>query len=242
MSLVLPKTDWQMWVNYELKPGDVSDQKADILLTIFFAYHNVDLIGGRIWFGLRGGELSLQPNNATIPLEERWPQTPLLPSIETKRTITVGAASRENLKTTLGTDAEFITREAGVSLIASHGSENEKADSLGISSEFSQIEWQITCKGSDCQTIWQFESKLYNQYLCGSLRSQRLCTIFSKTRDFSIQASFNVYARDISILDASGIWPEGTGANKKGVIRALLRKFIAEAMNAELPTIKLYFP
>lgn len=153
MNRNAPNTDWRMWVNYSLEPGNRSSSKVNLLLTIVFNKHHVDLIGGTVWFGLRSGELALRPTNATIPMSDRWPQMTLAPAFEAKREFSRGASSKNKVTRSLTMGATLLASEPRASTGASYGTANEQEQSVKMNDEFLHFVRQITWKGHEHEAL-----------------------------------------------------------------------------------------
>lgn len=93
---------------------------------------------------------------------------------------------------------------------------------------------------------WQFEATQYDEYLCGNLNRQKLCSLklcslLSNVGIFAVHATFRISVGDIRILDVSGLWPDSLSANKRGILRAIVRHFLAAKMTLGLPEVNLQF-
>ena len=156
----LSKLDWSPWVYVELNWGDLCDEgsgRSGLLLTINFSKHFMKVLGGRVWFGLRSGELKLEPINATIPYKHRWPQSSLAVEIKTKRSISKTSGSKQAQSDTKTLDAKADFKDISASLSSSSKREMGLEQSALIQDDFEHTVWQVYTKGSEQKAYWDFE-------------------------------------------------------------------------------------
>ena len=235
--------DWSPWVYIRLKWGKPSDDGLGILLTINFNKHHLKILGGRIWFGLLGGELKLEPINAEIPYEHRWPETPLVVKTEIRHKSGKTSGSKETRSSSREFNAEGNLADATASggFSRTKGFENERLNSL----EDEYVHIHISTKGSEKEAIWDFEVSEGNLCLQGNLIEKEISKLVVHNEPYAVHASFRVFKKDIRPLSAEGIWrPEDLGSTKKikkikkSILLALLRKEIAK-MNPVIHSFRL---
>ena len=219
--------DWSPWVYLNLEWGGLSDNDLGLLLTINFNKHHLKILGGRVWFGLRGGELKLELTNAVMFYQHRWPQSPLEEKIKVKHRISKTSLS----KSTRNSNAQANLAETSASMSFSRTKETGGELTTSVEDEVEYVIWQISTKGSEKEAYWDFEVGGGNPCLQGRLTEQEIGKVIVQAEPYAVQAEFKVFKKDIRPLHGEGFWPENLSNTKKAVLLAFLRIIIARHMN-----------
>lgn len=225
------KPDWSPWVYLQLewtKPSEGVNR--GLLLTINFAKHHMKVLGGRVWFGLRRGELKLTPSNGVIPYEHRWPESPLEVNFKFKRTVNETKGTKRSRSTSDKLNVGHTLTNTKLSIGTSRNGEKAEEQVKGIKDEFEYVTWRIRPKGSDKEAYWDFEALEIESCLQGRLFKKEICKVMPPC---GVRASFRVFKRDIQPIGGEGLWPENLEAVKCAVILALLRRHIVKTLGPE---------
>ncbi len=229
--------DWSPWLYLALEWGESSDDGLDLLLTINFHRHYLEMLGGKIWFGLRGAELQMAVTNGMMPNEHRWPDTPLQSKLEIKRSVSETHGSTQSEGARVGFTASL--KKAGAT--AADNTTDGEAKSSRTQDDFEFVDWQVSHKGSDTTAYWEFETRTGQPYLQASLVKQKIAVLTAIDHPCILQATVTVFKKDIYPLGGEGLWKEDLTKAKKSIVLALLRKGIVKKMQP-LVSLELQYP
>jgi len=136
-------------------PQSVVPEQIDLYLTINFNEQWEKLIGGRLKWGLRGGELRLKLTNGIIPYSSRELTGSLELFILKKRVVQESSQAQKGIEGSIGNIVILPawTGKAGVK--ANAGAEQTS----GRTDEFEFTVCQVTTKGAEENPAWVFAVK-----------------------------------------------------------------------------------
>lgn len=228
--------DWTPWIYLGLDWQQEGRQPPAVALSITFGRHHVNIPGGRIWFGLRGGELALRPSGGQFSNGHFWPQNPLEVKVEVKRTLRTEQSRKLSQSASAKADLEPLT--AGFNY--GSGSEISSAQIIEDAAQF--VHWRISSHGSPIHAIWSFEAAPGEPCLDGRLVAQAIARFASAAEIGTVNAQFSVFKKDIRPLAAEGLWPEDISNSKRAVLGAWIRKLIAKRMGPVVYDLDLPAP
>ncbi|MFB8788014.1 MAG: hypothetical protein U7123_04030 [Potamolinea sp.] len=220
---------------FNLKPKSAATEQIKLLLSLRFSEHLEPLLGGRIKFGLKGGELSLKLKNCTISL----PSGALGKSFKLSVKALPKDKKRQQSDTNQGgVEDSLIEMKLGNQANIAQNETAKITDSRLISC-------QITTKGSEESLAWVFALKTVKTdepILQGMIRNAILATINVTAKPCRIEAIFSVSAEDVYITEAEGLWPENISKKRKIVIqRAIVHRLLKRKLKPYLSRQELRF-
>ena len=194
-------------------------KQIDLFLTIRFNEHWYDLPGGRIRFGINGGQLTLKLENGEIPLDLIDLSGPFNLAVSVKRV---------KKDTTKG--------KKGVKVSAQGGEiSQESEETAEYSDEISFIACQVTTKGTNTNPVWVFEEKQEERVLKGLLKSAKLATMNILAKPCVVRAEFDISNKNIQITDFEGIWFQNITPGKRITIdRMIVNALLKEVVQTHL--------
>ncbi|WP_190340686.1 hypothetical protein [Leptolyngbya sp. FACHB-36] len=197
----------------------LATSSTNLSLTIRFGRQEIKVPGGRVWFGLKRGELRLKLEDGKIPIEKMGLTAALELELE-----------RE--------DQQEQSRE-GEANIAIAGGVKTKDAAKRASKVKSKIH-QVVTGGTEEAPVWRFEVKTSEPVLEGQLTEERLGTIEAATGPCGVAATFGVRGqRDICLIEAGGLWATDIGRNKKALLeREFFLRFIAPKLQPHLSRVE----
>jgi hypothetical protein len=242
LPMVLPGQDWSPWVYMDLEWGKFSDGKLVVLLTINFGKHHLEILRGRVWFGLRGVELELEPSNATIPYGYRWPMSPLQEEIKIKCSVKDVDITKDNRSEVGDYRSGFGPKGLRFSIGSSGKREKGAEQTAEAHDEFEHMVGQVDTRGSAEKAYWDFEVRRGDTYLQGRLDKKEICKLILQDERCILRSTLRTVKKDIRFLSGEGLWPEHLTKKKKSVIMGLLRRHIANTMKPEIRLLRLEWP
>jgi hypothetical protein len=230
---------WSEWVFMRLEPGYATEHLLDLHLTINFSEHHLPLLGGRVTYGLKAGDLRFDINGAEIPYQTREPKSPLSVQLFIERTISNSVQGSS--KTARSAEASIDIGQNQGKGIAKLDAETQQGAEKITTDKFDHSVSQIQSKGSENSPIWSFEAKSDDPVLKGGLCRYKLGTLSVLADTCSIQATFETMRRHICITGGDGIWPDDLGRSKRAVIDLLIRNFVAKQINPFLSRIQVLY-
>jgi len=191
---------------FQPKQKSSEPDQIDLHLTINFNEQWEPLRGGRVKFGLKGGELRLKLENSKIPYESRELAGKLELSVQKER------QQQEASEKQSGIEASLVESKPGVK--ANVGSK----ETAGTTDKFQFTDCQITTKGSEENPAWVFEVETGEPVLKGLLKNEKLGTLDVKTKPCRVEATFEVSKRDVHLTDGEGLYPPDISRNKRAII------------------------
>jgi len=198
---------------YDVGCASTQTQQIDLHLTIKFNEQWEALKGGRIKFGLKGGELRLKLENSEIPYEDRN----LAGAIEL-----VGQHKQELQvpdKKPLDNRRPFNFTVNG---------NQPKELKLPVIQQDSISFCHVTTKVSEENPTWVFEAEISEQVLRGSLHQAKLATLNITALPCRVEATFEISKQDLCLTDAEGLWSPDISRNKKAVLERLIVQRLLE--------------
>lgn len=216
---LVPRT--RPWLPFlPLKPAV---RQIDLYLTLNFDCQWLSLLGGRVKYGLVGGDLRLYLVNGTIPYPNRAFNNKLVPTIEKTRKVRSLDKSQKKLGASVGELQVKPTVEANAERTWER------------TSEFAHLCSQITTYGSNESPGWRFEVKTGEPILQDGLIDVKLATLNVTTLPCQVEARFSSSMRNVRITDAEGLWPEDIHRKKLAILeRAIVHRTLAPQMKPYL--------
>lgn len=187
-------------------------QQIDLHLTIKFNEQWEPLKGGRIKFGLKGGELRLKLENSEIPYEARH----LVGAIEL-----VGQDQQELQEL----DKKPLDSRRPFNFTI-NGNQPKELKSPLIQQPVSFC--HVTTTVSEENPAWVFEAEISKQVLKGSLHQAKLATLNITALPCRVEATFEISKLDLCLTDAAGLWHPDISRNKKAVLERLIIQRLLE--------------
>lgn len=187
--------------------------QIDLHLTIKFNEQWEPLKGGRIKFGLKGGELRLKLENSEIPYEARH----LVGAIEL-----VGQDQQELQE---NFDKKHLASRRAFNFTI-NGNQPKELKSPLIQQPVSFC--HVTTKVSEENPAWVFEAEISKQVLKGSLHQAKLATLNITALPCRVEATFEISKLDLCLTDAAGLWHPDISRNKKAVLERLIIQRLLE--------------
>lgn len=205
--------------DFDVWQASTETPQIDLCVTLKFNEQWENLKGGRIKFGLRGGELKLKLENSEIPDEACY----LAGVVELSMQNPKPTVEKKSLDSRLRAfNSAFNGRSAKTSSIES-SPETEHPITL----------CHVTTKISEENPAWVFE-EIGELVLRGSLYQAKLATLNITALPCRVEATFVISKQDLCLTDAEGLWPPDISRNKKAVLERLMIQRLLE------PKIKPY--
>ncbi|MGC1396641.1 MAG: hypothetical protein WA828_20460 [Coleofasciculaceae cyanobacterium] len=188
--------------------------QIDLHLTIKFNEQWQPLKGGRIKFGLKGGELRLKLENSEIPTESRY----LVGAIE--------LVEQDQQELQGNTDKKHLASRRPFNFIVNGNQPKElkspviQQDPIGFC--------HVTTKVSEENPAWVFEAEISKQVLKGSLHQAKLATLNITALPCRVEATFEISKLDLCLTYAEGLWSSDISRNKKAVLERLIIQRLLE--------------
>ena len=214
---------------FMLKPESVATTSINLYLTLEFNEQRELLFGGRIKFGLKGGELRLKLENAEFLLESREMAGMVKLAVHND----IQQESSRNHSTIAVSLAES---KPGVKANSDTKKTDRKTDSSEVATcQVQFIDCQVTTKGSQENPTWVFEVKTGQPVLKGLLKNAKLGTLDMTAKPCRIEATFEVLPQDVYITEAEGLSPKHISKKRRAVIeRAIARRFLERKLKPYL--------
>lgn len=208
-----------LWMQLEGTPvqsGSTDTEQLDLYLTINFNEQWKPLLGGRVKFGLKGGELRLKLENGEIPLAARELNGLFDLSIQEER------QQQESVDNQSGLETSVAENKSGI--------QNTLPTEITIQkTERSQFtSCQVSTNDSETNPAWVFQVKTGKSVLKGFLKKTKLGTLNIKRQPWRIEATFEVSAQDVHLTDAEDLWHHDISPNKHAVLERKLVLFLVE--------------
>jgi hypothetical protein len=216
--------DWTPWVYLNVEWGAENDAGRPVLLTVNFGEHHLKVRGGRVWFGLSGGELDLKPSAGAFLPEYFWPENPLEVAVKCKRTVQVVQTDKRH--GSIGIKAALATPTVEANI----GSGRDAEIANTAIDVFDEIRLLVSPHGSPSHHFWNFSPAPGTPCLKGKLERKEIARMAAPAPAAALKVTFSVFKRDILPLRAEGLWPENVSPTKNAVVTALLRKFVADRL------------
>jgi hypothetical protein len=182
-------------------------------LTVSFYEQEEAILGGRVKFGLKRGEVVLSFENAQMKMRDRTLGAPLELTLE--REITRELSSEFQGGGSLSTSDKGIL--PGAVLSAKTG---EKITEKELSTTYG-----VFTKGSPESPSWNFVSVSEHAPLKGVLRDAQLGILTIKQRGVWLaRVRFIFSIKDVYIKGSGGVWSENIERNKMAVMERLIVK------------------
>ena len=185
-------------------------QKKDLYLTLNFHEESLKLLGGKVKYGLRGGQLKLSLKNCKIPCSDRCLKDRMPRVTERELETQQGVEKNSNIGGYLSpAQAEFSTKQ-----------DYKKTEKP--TEKCQQTVYHVSTKGGDCSPAWVFEADQDESVLKVTLADEKLATVEITEISHQLIATFEVVSKNIYIGDAEGIWPDNISQNKLAIIEKLI--------------------
>ncbi len=189
-----------------------SDSQIDLYLTINFNSQWQELLGGKVEFGIRHGELRLILENGKIPYGSRS-FNDYFPT-STKFTI----CTEESSENSGNASASFKLPGKGLNLGIKTDSKNKE----NRKEQFEKTISHISTKGDEEKPVWVFEADTDDLVLKGTITEQKLATMDIVDNPYSGVATFEISKSDVCLMSAEGILPQNISQNKRAWIEELI--------------------
>lgn len=200
--------------------------EADLKLTIRFGQQEVEVPGGKVWFGLKRGELKLRLENGQIPIEKQE----LTAKLENEIEFEIHQEKGRELEgsTSLDIKTGLIAKTKGI---------NKTSTKANFKT------YSIFTRGTEEQPIWVFEVNKYQPVLQGQLNEVTLGLVNMFAKPCCIEAVFEIRGQqDISLTEADGLWSKDIGRNKLAILeRELFLRFIAPKLKPYLSRVEVQY-
>jgi hypothetical protein len=201
--------------NSVLQSNSATTEQINLNLTLQFNEQRELVIGGRIQFGLRGGQLKLKLVNGEIPVEFRKLDGLVKLSAEKQRQPQQNSDYQSTINAGLPENPPVVKATPGTNQTA-EGTE-----------KFQPSVCQVTTKGAEENPTWVFEVNTGEPVLKGLLKNVLLATLSVTAKPCCVEATFEVSPQDVYMIEAEGLWPKNISRKKIAVIeRAIVRRFL----------------
>lgn len=200
---------------FDVWQASTQTQQIDLHLTIQFNEQWEALKGGRIKFGLKGGELRLKLENSEIPDHARN----LAGAIELVEQNHQSASQLDFEKKPLDSRRPFN--------FTVNGNQPKELKSPVIQQTPLSF-CHVTPIVAEENPAWIFEADISEQVLKGSLHQAKLATLNITALPCHVEATFEISKLDLFLTDAEGLWPPDISRNKKAVLERLIIQRLLE--------------
>lgn len=208
-------------------------RQIDLHLTIKFNEQWEPLPGGRIKFGLKGGELRVKLENSEIPFESRE----LAGSWE----LSVQTAKKNPQTTPEKTSREVRSNNLNAAVNGNQTSASSEKNFPTLNQLPVNI-CHVTTKVSEENPAWVFEEEMGEPVLKGSLHQAKLATLNMTALPCHVEATFEVSKRDVCLTDAEGLWPPDISRNKRAVLdRLIVQRLLEPKFKPYLSKAELHY-
>ncbi|NES21378.1 MAG: hypothetical protein F6K41_21220 [Symploca sp. SIO3E6] len=225
MIVESPKNLWT-----KLRQESKETEQIELYLTINFNEQWENLPGGRVKFGLRGGELRLKLEVGNIPYEYRGLNDPFEIAVPTDREQKEGNERQRLI------EAALAKGEPTIKAIFSFNKKNEQTDKIQFTT------YQVTTKGSEENPAWVFEVKTGEPVLKGSLNNALLGTMNVTAKPCHVKAIFEVSKQDVYLTQAEGLWPQDISRNKLAILeRTMALWLLKKKLTPYISQVELHY-
>lgn len=216
---------------FKPKPQLAATDQIKLYLSILFNEPGERSQGGQIEFGLKGGELRLRLENATMPSASR--QLTGLFDLSGQKTRQSQQGKKDN--------------QGSVTVRASEGNPGAKAsldiqETLGKTDGYQFPVCRITSRGSEENPTWVFAGEKDKPVLKGLLKRVLLGTLHMTAKPCIVEATFCISSEDIYITNTDKLLPQAIGKKKKIVIeRAIARRLLKRKLKPYLSRQELRY-
>lgn len=230
---VLPET--QDSVN--LEPKSAATEQINLYLTLQFNEQREMLPGGRLKFGLKGGELRIKLENGKIPLTSGELDNSCKLSVHQDRQQQEGKSNQSRI------EATSVESKPGVQSHPRTKKTAGKTEQLQfVTCQVDFVTCQVATKGSPENPAWVFKVEAGEPVLKGLLKNVRLGTLNVTAKPCRVEATFEVSPRDVCITEAEGLWPKNISKKRCAVIeRAIIRRFLERKLKPYLSRQQLQY-
>ncbi|MEP0802727.1 hypothetical protein [Funiculus sociatus] len=188
-------------------------EQIDLHLSIKFNEQWLPLMGGRIKFGIKSGELKLKLENGELPYESRQ----LIGSIELilPEEKPKPEKSNEQQRQEVSWSNLLPSLNGSKAGVRGFGTPTRRTEKLGATT------CQITTTAFEENPTWIFEEDMGEPVLKGKIENIKLATLNVKVPT-RVEATFEVSKRDVHLTDAQGLWPPDISRNKRAVLERLI--------------------
>lgn len=220
----------------EIESCTAKDGTEDIFLTICFYDEHCDLMGGKLWFGLRQGTLQFDIRGAKMKAKDRY-----------------GAKWSASLKTEITSELVRETQSGGTLSVTGKSispgvSGASKSSHKTIETETRSI-FKVFTYGTSSEPRWVFIEPVRGEPLRGVLQDIQLGKLNVPTPasnvvtqgeiadgiPWIIDFRFVFDIRDIVLGGSGGLWGKNIGKNKLAVIeRAIAKHLLKDRLKSPL--------
>lgn len=202
----------------ELEGENIEGLKAALYLTASFYEQEELILGGRVKFGLKRGELILSFENAQMKVKDRMLGAPL--EVTLQREIT-----RESSSEFQG-GGSFSTSDKGILPGASLSTKTGEK----IAEKETSITYRVFTTGNPESPSWNFVEVSRDNPLKGVLRDTQLGILTIRQRGVWLaRVRFVFSIEDIYIKGSGGFWAEDIARNKMAVIERFIVKHLLQS-------------
>lgn len=212
-------------------------RQIDLHLTISFSEQWEVLKGGRVKFGLKGGELRLKLANSEIPFEDRELGGAVELSRQRKQ------SNPQARRVPKGRDIRLPP--TNFPLVRGKSGASGQVGKVTKPSEPEPVKksiCHITTKVLEDNPVWLFEEEIGEPVLKGFLEKAKLATLKVTALPCSVEATFEVSKRDVCLTDAEGLWPPDISRNKRAVLeRLIIQRLLEPKLKPYLSRAELHY-
>jgi len=222
-------------INIESKSA--ATEQINLYLTLQFNEQREILPGGRLKFGLKGGELRIKLVNGKIPLTSGELGSSFKLAVHQDRQQQEGKSNQSGIETSLGESKPGIHTNPSTKKTAG------KTDQIQfVACQVQFVACQVTTKGSPENPTWVFKVEAGEPVLKGLLKNVKLGTLNVTAKPCRVEATFEVSPRDVYITEAEGLWPKNISRKRSAVIeRAIIRRFLERKLKPYLSRQQLQY-
>ncbi|MFZ1030168.1 MAG: hypothetical protein WAN66_28520 [Limnoraphis robusta] len=192
-------------------------QKKDLYLTLNFNEEWLKLLGGKVKYGLRGGELRLSLKNCKTPYSDRCLNDEMKLVTEREVETQQGVEKSSNIGGSLSREKAELSAKQDYK-----NTETRKE-------KFQKTVYHVSTKGDERSPAWVFEADKDESVLKGTLADQKLATVDITEISHQLTATFEVVSKNVYVGDAEGIWPDNISQNKLAIIEKLIINRLLES-------------
>lgn len=228
------EVSWDNWIFVKIAPGKKRGKKKatrsfGVEATINFTSDRLSVWGREVWFGLRGGQLSLVASDGTIPYDFRWPNTKLEQIQVVNLEISEESTSGKSSDSSVGAGVKGAGGDASAKLGTKRSSSSKVTEKKKVDTHHCRI----STGGSESVATWSFSSGEGEPYLQGGIVSKEICRILSDSDRCRLAAKFRVRKSDVVPYSGEGLWPEDFNDGKKVIAYSLARRGIFKALGED---------
>ncbi len=180
-----------------------SKKKADLLVTAFFNYECVQVIGGELIFGLKGGDLRILGEG--VELKEHIVLSDFSWKVDKQTRTAVKMGKKEASSVSAG--AKVTGSGPGGS--ANLSSSSEASEEAGQEDQASYQVWQATALNGE-NPGWRFLIKTGEHYLDGNISKQSFGRLKGDENVCSLLVRFTTEQRHVYVdVTAGALWNRG---------------------------------